>query len=235
MKRVQKALSKSRALVQHAKVVKRFPRRKILNLPFYNLSVDLKDLSKLSPYNDNHKWILVAIDSGSRFMFAEPLKNKSAREVVNGLKRIFVTMKARGQPYPHSVITDEGKEFINKDLKSLLTEKGIENYYVKSKMKASLVERAIRTLSERLYKYFSLYNTFRYIDILPAMVEAYNNTYHTAIGMKPAEVTVHHGHDIFMRDLFKTRGTDSPPLKKGQHVFITKEKKLFIGPLSFTL
>jgi len=42
-------------------------------------------------------------------------------------------------------------------------------------VKCALVERAHRTIRDRVYKYFTYENTFRYIDILPKFVRAYND------------------------------------------------------------
>ena len=51
------------------------------------------------------------------------------------------------------------------------------------------MERAHRTVKNRIYKYFTYKNTYRYIDVLPKFVKAYNATVHTTTGMAPAKVT----------------------------------------------
>ena len=56
-------------------------------------------------------------------------------------------------------------------------------------VKASIVERFNRTLKTRIWKYFTAHNdTRRYIDVLPQLVNAYNNTTHSSTKMKPAQV-----------------------------------------------
>jgi len=59
----------------------------------------------------------------------------------------------------------------------------------KPDVKCSVVERAYRTISDRLYKYFTYKNTYRYIDVLPKFVTAYNDTVHSATVMVPSRVT----------------------------------------------
>ena len=59
------------------------------------------------------------------------------------------------------------KEFYNKDFKSLLKGYGIELYSTENEEKSSVVERWIRTMKERMSKYFSANSTNKYIDILP--------------------------------------------------------------------
>ena len=56
-------------------------------------------------------------------------------------------------------------------------------------VKCSSEERAHRTLKTKIYKYFTYKNTYRYIDVLPKFMKAYNATVHSSTGMAPARVT----------------------------------------------
>ena len=56
-------------------------------------------------------------------------------------------------------------------------------------VKCAVVERAQRTIRDTLYKYLPYKNTFRYIDVLPKFVRAYNYTVHSTTGMAPSRVT----------------------------------------------
>jgi hypothetical protein len=56
-------------------------------------------------------------------------------------------------------------------------------------VKYAIVERARRTIREKIYKFFTYKNTYRYLEVLPKFVKAYNNTVHTATGMAPSKVT----------------------------------------------
>ena len=56
-------------------------------------------------------------------------------------------------------------------------------------VKCSVVERSHRTIRDRLYKYFTYKNSYRYIDIRPKFVRAYNNTVHSTTGKAPSRVT----------------------------------------------
>ena len=46
-----------------------------------------------------------------------------------------------------------------------------------------------RTIRDRLYKYFTYNYMYRYIDVLPKLVKAYNNTVHRTTGMAHSPVT----------------------------------------------
>ena len=75
---------------------------------------------------------------------------------------------------------DKGKEFYNRDVKD-----SIELYSTENEEKSSVVERWIRTMKEKMWKYFSADSTNVYIDALPDLVREYNNTRHSSIKMKP--------------------------------------------------
>ena len=55
-------------------------------------------------------------------------------------------------------------------------------------VKCAVVERVNRTLSDKLYRYFTYKNTYRYIDVLPKFVKGYNATVHSTTGMAPSNV-----------------------------------------------
>ena len=54
--------------------------------------------------------------------------------------------------------------------------------------KSVVAERFIRTLKSKIYKYMTSISKKMYIDRLNAIVNKYNNTYHTTIRMKPIDV-----------------------------------------------
>jgi len=96
-------------------------------------------------------------------------------------------------------------------------------------VKCSVVERAHRTIRDRLYKYFTYKNTFRYIDVLQKFVKAYNETVHSATGMAPSRVTDSDVPAIWKSMEVRRRGVRvaKAEFRVGQHVRISKEKITF--------
>ena len=81
-----------------------------------------------------------------------------------------------------------------------------------------------------MYKYFSRYETRKYIDVLQDLVERYNNGYHRSIKTKPINVTKENELEIWMNlygDTLKKKVTKKSPLKVGDHVRITLERGTF--------
>lgn len=176
------------AYTLHRPVRRKFPRL------HYNVSniddlweADLIDIRNLKSYNDGYSYLLVIIDVLSKFVWVEPLRDKTATCVTKAFQRILLRNKERRPVY---LQTDKGKEFIAQPVQKFLKEKDIRFRTARNPdVKAAVVERFNRTLKERMWRYFTHKNTRRYIDVLQDIVRAYNHTRHTSIKMQPAAVT----------------------------------------------
>jgi len=206
----------------HKPKIKKFERNKIESPGIDNtFQADLIDLTKISPENNGYNFILTVIDVFSKYAWAIPLKDKTALSVLTAFKTIFEERS------PLRLHTDEGKEFLNKNLKDYLKKMNIKHFVIYSEMKAAVVERFNRTLKEKMWRYFTYQKTKRYIDILPDLLSSYNNTYHRSIKMKPTEVDEKNEDQVW----FNLYG-EMPKQKKlkfniGDKVRISKDKGLF--------
>ena len=73
-------------------------------------------------------------------------------------------------------------------MKSRLEENAIEMYSTHNKAKSVIAETFIRTLKNEIYKYMTWISKNEYIYNLDDIVNKCNNTYHSAIKMKPVDV-----------------------------------------------
>jgi len=138
------------------------------------------------------------------------------------LKEIFRQRK------PEKLWTDKGKEFYNKHVNAL----GVELYSTENEEKSSVVERWNRTMKEKMFKYFTANNTYKYIDVLGEFVDKYNNTWHTSIKMTPVEVSKIINTITVYRNFYQeypdlTRRPMRAKFKIGDKVRISKKKKFF--------
>lgn len=210
---------------KHRRVVKRkFPRRHIIvHFPFQIFMGDLIEYQNLKFSNNRNSFILVLIDVFTKKAYARPLKKKNKFETSIALESILSNLEHQ----PNTLITDEGLEFYNKNVENVLDRFGIHHYSIKSKMKASVVERLIRTLKSRLEKYFMMNNTKRWIDFLPSLIENYNNTPHRSIGMSPNMVSDDNAENVFKKMFPDIHLVAKPRLKSGDQVRVLKEKTIF--------
>ena len=176
-------------------------------------------MAAFSKFNQGFRYLLLVIDIFSKYGWMIPLKNKEGKTVASALKTIFKERK------PEMMWVDKGKEFYNKDVKGL-----IELYSTENEEKSSVVERWIRTMKEKMWKYFTDNNTNVYIDILPDLVKDYNNTKHSSIKMTPVEASEKENELTVWRNLYPNRLDIldiNPKFSVGDKVRISKKKALF--------
>ena len=211
----------------HKLVKRRFPRR---TYNIYNIDdvweADICDMKKLKNYNDGYAYILVCIDTLSKYAFAEPLYDKTAKSVSEAIKRI---LSRSGIRRPLVLQSDKGGEFLGTKTQKVLRDENILFRETKNDVKASIIERMLRSLKERIWRYFTHKRSHRYIDVLDKIISSYNNAVHPAIKMPPASVTFYNARDA-RRNLLKRYETKRKmrcKYKIGDLVRISEEKKIF--------
>jgi len=183
---------------------------------------DLVDLQSLEKYNDGYKYLMTCIDLFSKLAWAIPLKSKVSENIKNAFSEIFKTGRK-----PEKLQTDAGTEFVNKQVQKFLKNENVEFFTTNSEMKASVVERFNRTLKEKMWKYFTYKNTYRYLDVLPELLKNYNTSYHRTIKMAPLQVNSTNERKI-LNKVFRL--SDKTPVFKfsvGDFVRISKVKRTF--------
>jgi len=191
------------------------------------------DLSSLKKYFNDHGYLLQVIDVFSKYLHSILLRTKTGKEVTSALESILQYPKYTKltRRWPVWVRTDKGKEFLNTHFQALLKRDGIEFQVSRyPDVKYAVVERVNRTLRDKLYKYFTYKNTYRYIDFLPEFVKRYNATVHSTTGMPPNDVRDNDVLKIWNKMKGKadrTRRLSKLQFRVGQHVRISKEKVKF--------
>lgn len=210
----------------HKQARRNFPRRHVVMKDIDDLwQADLIDMQSVSKENSNYKYILVIIDTFSKYAWVYPLKQKKKENVHHAFQDLFQKDRV-----PKNLQTDLGTEFYNEKLKKLLQLYKINHYSTYTSKKASIVERLIRTLKNKMYKQFSLQGNYKWKDnILFTLINLYNNTVHRTIGMKPNEVTKSNKNHILKKyALLHNKFTSKKSrFKVGDFVRISKYKGTF--------
>jgi len=221
-KEIGKFLKSQNAYTLHKQIrkPKRY-RRTLVYGPRDLWQVDLLDFQKFSDENNGYRYLCVIIDCFTKYVWVKPLKNKTGVSLVKALSLLLMTER------PKHLQADQGTEFFNKNVVRMLEAFGPKLYHSYSEHKASIVERVQRTLRSRLGKLFTERGNNIWIDEIDNVVDAYNNSYHRSIKMKPANVTEQDTDKIrtllFPREKYK-QPTD---FKVGDKVRITVKRKQF--------
>lgn len=218
-------LSSQDAYTLHKPVIRRFKHRRTITSGIAEqFQIDLADMSQLARYNNHIKYLLTCIDIFSKRAWAVPVKRKDSQSVAEAFKGIIAEQK------PKRVQSDEGREFLGRPFQQLLRNEGIRFFTsTNPDIKCSIVERFNRTLKSRLARYLTSANTNRYLDVLPSILKAYNNSYHKSIKCRPVDVTAANESQVW-RTLY---GGDSDIRYKhfkyqvGDRVRLAKKKGTF--------
>ena len=179
----------------HKPVKRKFNKRRVMVNGIDKIwAADLADMKAFEDYNDGYTFLLLVIYIFSKYGWIVPLKNKKGKTVAEALKNIFEERK------PEKLWTDKGTEFYNKDVKKL-----IEIYSTENEEKTSVVERWIRTMKEKMWKYFTDNNTYNYMNVLPELVKDYNNTVHSSIKITPIDASKKKNELTVWRNLYPDR------------------------------
>jgi hypothetical protein len=184
--------------------------------------IDIVDMKKYIGENSGYGYMLTVIDCFSRKAWAISMKRKSGAEVKRALAIVFK------DNIPKKIGADRGKEFLNSNVQKYLKDNKVKFYTLVSQFKAAIVERFNRTLKSRMFKVFTRRKTYKWIDILPKLVKAYNNSFHRTIKMTPNQVNKGNETDLFDK-LYGDRGGKQliPKFNFGDRVRLNIAKTAF--------
>lgn len=197
---------------------------------------DLIDMHKYSIRNDDIKFILLVTDCFSKFVWLEPLKNKTNIAVISALHKIY----KKYSDLPTTFSTDKGKEFLGKTVQHFFSENDVRYVVSEGNTKAQFAERAVRTIKSKIFKYMSMYNTPYYLNVLQKIADDYNSTENRETRLAPKDVSPQNAHLVFQRLYGSTipeiihnniaaskRDRENVTFKKGDFVRIQKSKGVF--------
>jgi len=178
--------------------------------------------------NNSRRYVVSIIDCFSKYAWLLPITQKKAEKVLEVLGPFLK------EHTPKVLQSDNGGEFTNARMKELLEDLHIKHItslpYKPSSNRQ--VERFNRTIKGMIQQYMAASNSSRYLDVLPKIVENYNNTYHTTIKSTPAAVWAgdHIGQarknikanmDKMLATKVKTKGVSTQETKTGDYVWVS--------------
>lgn len=189
-------------------------------------SADLMDMVKFSDSNNGVKYILVVVDTFSKYLWLRPLKDKTGASVAKAFSDIFNEGRK-----PNRIRTDKGQEFRANVVKDLMQSKNIKQLFAENESKAAISERAIKTIKSKILRYLTYKNSFNYIDELQNFSDGYNKTTHRTIDMAPKDVTENNEEDVRISTYFNRPKSQAKlskyRFKPGDRVRITHLRNKF--------
>ena len=211
----------------HKRIVKKkFPRRRVITrFPFELFMADLIEYPRDKYVNNGYCYILVLIDCFTKMLYAAPMKKKSKEWSADAFESIFKTMDR----FPINLVTDGGLEFFNSSVQNVFKNYGINHYRTPTvtKWKASVVERAIRTIKSRLEKYFKHTRKRKWYDVIHQVINNINHTPHSSHGLPPQDVNDENRDDVYKRMFPRNNISVVCRLEIGDRVRKIKEKTIF--------
>ena len=197
----------------------------ILYRPRVLLQGDLIDMISRADFNQGVKYVLVVVDSFTRFCWAEPLYDKSAKNVLQAFRKIY----GKTGEFKR-FMSDAGKEFLSKNFQLFLKEKEIQ--YVRGNPHAPHVERLNRTLQGKLFRYMTENENNKWLSALPKIVSSYNSRRHRMIGMSPKQAESSKNRSELIKNVSKyyekaIKKKRKPKFKIGDIVSMQKDKSVF--------
>ena len=173
--------------------------------------VDLIDMGvELTPINNGYRYIMVIIDTFSRFCYVEALKQKTSENCAKALQ----TITSRNDVLPKAVLTDNGTEF-KAEFNIWLDENNIKHRETRtySPQANGIVERANKEIRKIIRALMIRYNTNQWKPMIRKVEEIKNSNFHSTIKATPKMINEYDADDEanteFLNQMYETVKEDA--------------------------
>jgi len=150
--------------------------------PMQRLSIDT--IGPLPVDSKGHKYIIVMIDTFTRYLLTYPARTLEAKECAEILSQHICRYGV-----PDEILTDNGKQFVNSHLQTLLSVFKIEHITITpySHEENGIVERVNKEINRHLRNIiFNVKILIEWSTYLPLAERIINSTIHSELGYSPA-------------------------------------------------
>ena len=160
----------------------------VTEFPNDRWQADLVDMSSVSEHNDDNLYILTVIDNFSKYVFATPLKDRTAKDIVKGLEKIIA--QQAGGTIPKTLQTDNGPEFANYTLIDFLKENNIHFSRSASYQATSnaLIENFNNILRRMIREGYIRFNSLNWVTHLSDYLYNRNHSRHSTTKHRPIDL-----------------------------------------------
>ena len=163
---------------------------------------------------------LVCIDIFTKKADMEPMKDKEANTCNKAMENIFSRLGI-----PETIYSDEGSEFTNNSFIQLLDKHKIEIIYATNH--APFVESFNRTMKRMMDRYMEANDISSWTTIYRDLLNAYNNTKHSATGFAPNDIKKEDIDTVRKNIKKRSRVKKYEEIKEGDSVRLQLKEKTF--------
>lgn len=222
---IQDALEHIDAYTLH----REYKRPRVFN-PYYayirrkDFQADLISIGSLRAANDDVSYLNLIIDTFSRKIWIIPQQTKSGAATKDALAAWLHSI-ADDSHANKQLLTDHGREYVNAECKRIFRQFHVKHTTTQNVLKASIAERANKSMQLLIYKYLTDKGEERYIDALPALVKGYNNRPHRSLDNHSPNFADKAANELLIRGIQALRfskrhkkGGRTPKFSLGQRV-----------------
>ena len=133
---IKKWIQKQESYSRNKGVKRNFQRGRVIVAGIDDqFDADLASLIYYADDNDGYKYLLVVIDIFSRYGWVQPLKDKTAKEIVSAFDKIL-----KEGHIPKRLRTDAAKDFTSERFQNYVESKNITHFVTHSEKQANYVE-----------------------------------------------------------------------------------------------
>lgn len=177
----------------------------VANQHDYQIDIAFMPYAESAQYravNAGHTAMLIAIETATRYAYAEPMRGKSATEVLRAFDVIWRQAESDaggkqqlggmsyGSAPMNSITTDDGSEFTNAQWQYMLDERGVRQFIKEpgDRFSLAVIDRAIGVIKTWLEDWQIENESLAWTQALPGVIQRFNNHTIQRLGASPAQL-----------------------------------------------
>ena len=177
-------------------------------------SLDILDVKDYGPGNNRfNRYVLIVIDSFSKFGWTIPLKNKNAQTIKDSFEDILITSKRQ----PNLIEATAENNFMIIFFQNFLNIDKIKLYSTNKCLVAVFAERFNRTIKDLLKKQIFEKGESNWIVVLPTITKQYINGVNTSTKLTPIQASIKKNEGFPHKFFFKQKKFNTKVQRSRSH------------------
>lgn len=223
----QKSLNKlsTYALYRPLKRKPHIRRPVIVFQPNQLIQVDLAEFSSIKTKNRGYAYLFLGIDVFSKKAYFSLLKHKSTKEIAAAISKLLAETKFKLR----NLQSDFEPAIYSKVVQAILKKHKVNFYSTRSKLKANVVERLVKTIKSKIYRLMHENKTQNWFQTVEKVIKSYNESIHSSHGHVPNKIGPKNYSQVFQNLYSRVaqRKRKRPSFVVGQSVRISQPRLTF--------